>query len=425
MSEALTVPDGVDPLDHRAKMTGEYAERTFDMMVSSWACAACRKPVPPPPPLVIPFANYRSLGQLTETVQRSADAAVAGGAGHDPCPACHGQATLAAADYFAFSSALAADLVVRHAPGRAIELLKWSRAAGFTPQPSTPEIERAVGRDALIRSILAKKDEGEDAAGFALIKEAVASMPGEPTLLKFLPWVNRVGDLELSRAVAAAHVAARPDDADGRYWLAQATVEAVAKGLKPRAAIAEAVPELERAVAIRADYPDALIALANVSRIRGKDDDAERALRALVASHPDHAEGNYTLGLVLLAKHPAEALTCFERGEKSAPTDADYPRSRARALVALKRPDEARAAIARAKQLAPDDPRIDQVAAEITTGTQRGMSGAIKGVVYLVLVGVFATVAWVAYGAIAGAKAPAHTPAPAKAAEPHHPGKRH
>ena len=155
---------------------------------------------------------------------------------------------------------------------------------------------------------------------------------------------------------------AKPDAAEGHYWLAQATIEAINRGQKPQSAIDGVVPELERAIQLDTDYPDALIALANVSRLRKRDDEAEKALRALIENHPEHPEANYTLGLVLLEKSPGEALACFERGEIASPTDADYPRSRARALVALDRPEEARVAISRAKQLAPNDPRIDQVA---------------------------------------------------------------
>ena len=92
---------------------------------------------------------------------------------------------------------------------------------------------------------------------------------------------------------------------------------------------------------------------------------AEAALRALLAHHPDHPEANYTLGLILLVAKPEAALACFERGEAASPEDPDYPRSRARALLALGRLPEAREAIERAEELAPDDPRVAQVAGEL------------------------------------------------------------
>jgi Flp pilus assembly protein TadD len=78
----------------------------------------------------------------------------------------------------------------------------------------------------------------------------------------------------------------------------------------------------------------------------------------LLAMHPGHPEGSYTLGLMLLERNPARALACFEAGERVQPRDPDYPRGRARALLALDRYVEARAAAKRAHELAPDDPRV-------------------------------------------------------------------
>jgi tetratricopeptide (TPR) repeat protein len=117
---------------------------------------------------------------------------------------------------------------------------------------------------------------------------------------------------------------------------------------------------------------------------------------------PDHAVANYTLGLVLLPSQPAEALACFERGERAAPNDADYPRSRARALLALGRQAEAQAAIARAMELAPDDPRVHQAASEIQG--QNPMAKTIKRIVWIIvaltLLGVVAIVAYVVWSAM-------------------------
>ena len=92
------------------------------------------------------------------------------------------------------------------------------------------------------------------------------------------------------------------------------------------------------------------------------------------------------------------------------PHDADYPRSAARALIALGRHDEARVAIARAKQLAPNDPRIDQVASQITGGAQRQMTTVIRLVVAAVLIGVVVAIAWTVYSTMKSADRPAPRP---------------
>ncbi len=419
MSDYLTVPDGKDPLVHRAEMTGKYQARAFDMMKTAWVCSACAAEVPPPPAMFIPFAQYRTLDQLAEIVGKTTDETIAGGAGHGPCPKCNGASKLAHADYYFYNSEVASDLVVRHAPGAKPELAKWSLAGGTTAEAWSPAHDAGIARDALIRTLSAQRDEEDAEGSLATLREAVRVIPGDDELLKFLPWTNKVGDLALAAELASAHVKAKPDAAAGHYWLAQATIEAVGRGQKPPNAIDGVVPELERAIQLNPDYPDALIALANVSRIRRRDDEAEKALRALLANHPDHPEGNYTLGLVLLANNPAEALGCFERGEKAAPDDADYPRSRARALIALDRPEEARAAISRAKQLAPNDGRIDQVAAQIQTGTQKSMTTVIRLIVVLILLGVLGAVAWIVVSSMKSATTPAPTPHGAPPAAKH------
>jgi len=49
------------------------------------------------------------------------------------------------------------------------------------------------------------------------------------------------------------------------------------------------------------------------------------------------------------------------------PRDADYPRGRARALLALDRYAEARVAAARAQELAPEDPRVIELLSRLAT----------------------------------------------------------
>jgi tetratricopeptide (TPR) repeat protein len=400
----LTVPAGRDPLAHRAEQTARYGARTFDMMRSSWACTACGAEVPPPPPIVMPTAPYRSLAEAQGYVARAVDRALADGAEHDPCPRCGAASRLVHMDAYVHSAQLGSDLVLRHTPGQAPQLFTWSAANGLAPLVPTPDLDASIARDALLRTIGAAKDARNAALALQTIEEALARIGGDPDLLAFLPWVNGQRQLELSARVAEACVRARPEVAGGHYWRAQAIVERVGAGQAPRAAIDEAVPMLHEALRLQPDYPDASIALANVSRIRGKDDEAEGALRTLLARHPQHPEANYTLGLVLLPKSPAEALACFERGEKVAPTDPDYPRSRARALLALGRVPEAQAAIARAKQLAPNDPRVQEVEGLVLG--QSPMAQTIRWIVLGTFAFVFllivAIVGWVGWTIVRG-----------------------
>ena len=59
------------------------------------------------------------------------------------------------------------------------------------------------------------------------------------------------------------------------------------------------------------------------------------------------------------------ALEHFTRGEALAPEDPDYPLGRARALIRLRRMDEAREACERGRELAPEHPRIAEIEAAL------------------------------------------------------------
>ena len=428
----LNVPEGEDALKHRAEMTAEYGVRTFNLLRTSWACPACSAPVPGPEAMVLPSLSLPSLARAGEVLASTTAAAAAESDGAGPCPRCGGKTHLVSADLHLFCSKLGRDLVVRFAPGQPLQTLSWSLADGYAPVQVTPELEQTVARDSVFRAIGVAREHDDYAAARPLIAGAVRSMPGDPMLVELMPWMTRVGDFELAATLADAYAGARPEDGAGHYWRGQLLMEAINRGRAPKTRLDEVGALFAKAIALRPDYPDALIGVANVARMQGREPDAERALRDLLARHPDHPEGNYTLGLVLLPRSPGEALGCFERGEAKAPSDADYPRSRARALLALGRLPEARAAIARARELAPGDPRVDQVAAQIASGRAiavgpgpgatgaggNGMSMAIKAIVAVVLVGVAVGVGVIVMGSMRAAQsaappAPQHPAAPA------------
>jgi tetratricopeptide (TPR) repeat protein len=324
---------------------------------------------------------------------------------------------LAQADQHSFSSLAKRDLVVRVAPGAAPVLLDWSPATGYQPAAASAELDRAIAADAIVRTLGALRDdfeEHEDIESFlAVMAEGVARAPGTPDLLRFAPFLMKHDGADVVRTIADAHIQAAPRSAVGYYWKAQLLVEAAASG-GGNARIGEAAALLQQAVTLQPDYPDAQGALANVARLQGDEAKAEQTLRAILQNHPKHPEANYTLGLVLLAKNPAEALACFELGEQGAPNDPDYPRSKARALLALKRIPEARVALQRARSLSPDDPRIEQVAAQLAG--QNPVASAMKWIIRLVVLALLAGVGLYVYKLVSAAKPPAAaTPAaPAK-----------
>jgi Flp pilus assembly protein TadD len=61
--------------------------------------------------------------------------------------------------------------------------------------------------------------------------------------------------------------------------------------------------ELRRALAIDPAFVPASVNLAELDRVRGRDDEAETCLRQALARVPDDSALHYTLGLVLVRQH--------------------------------------------------------------------------------------------------------------------------
>jgi tetratricopeptide (TPR) repeat protein len=413
--EFLTMDDDATALATRAERTAEYGPRTFDMIRASYACPRCNRPTPAPVPLIPTRAPYRSLTEVQGALPGLLEAGARAGRQVPAC-SCGTAPVLAQADHHLFCSRTNADLVVRIATGQPPQLFGWTLPGGHQPMAPTPDLDRAVAADAILRTLGGLKDsfgDDEDFESFAtVLDEGIARTPENRALLELCPFLLKHGGSAFVARLAAAHLQAAPQSELGYYWRAQLLIESASRGGGDPRATAEAASLLERAVQIRPDYPDALIGLANLARLARDDASAEARLRALLAAHPQHPEGNYTLGLVLLPRDPAGALACFERGEASAPNDPDYPRSRARALLALGRKAEARTAIQRAASLAPDDPRIAQLQAEIGSGGGGSMASSIRWIVIAFIVAVFVGVGIFVFTIVKSAAPAAAPPAP-------------
>jgi tetratricopeptide (TPR) repeat protein len=358
-SQLLRVPTDVPPLVHRASMTREHGVYAFDFFRSAWWCHRCRAHVASgPPAAIIAMVTYSDVESFVANVESAARLAVDDVEAAPKCETCGDRAAIDHLDYHAFSTVRQADLVARFRTTRAVELLWWTLEGGFSPAVVDDATRAAFTRDALLRSARAARETGDDDKAFSALQAASTAIPGEPELLTFMPWLCSRKKTDIAGAIADAHTRSRPHDPDGWYWLAQVGVELVADGSFGPELLPQVEQHLYRALSIAPSHAHALVAVANVARIRKDDAAAITTLERLLAMHPGHPEGSYTLGLMLLERDPARALACFEAGEQVQPGDPDYPRGRARALLALGRFDEARAAAVRAHELAPDDPRI-------------------------------------------------------------------
>jgi tetratricopeptide (TPR) repeat protein len=412
--ELFTTPDGKDPMAHRAEMIAKYGTRVLDMVRPRWACTSCRAAVPGDT-LILPAVEYRSVQDAIGFFHRfvgelaTAPAVMSGVPGQElavqiqfpegrpmRCPACGGSPALQDAQVHLYSSAHQRDLILYLSAQAAPQLMLDGAPLAWSAQ-----LEATFGRDALIRALECARESEDVALTATVMTQAAQRIPGDPEAMKFLPYLNDHGAYDAVLAMADATAQAQPAGADGPFWRAQVLLQR-ANQTSDRAQAAQARALLDRALQIDPGHADAGVALANLARIDRRDDEAARVLRAVLQRTPDHAVANYTLGLVLLPSQPAEALACFERGERAAPNDADYPRSRARALLALGRQAEAQAAIARAMELAPDDPRVHQAASEIQG--QNPMAKTIKRIVWIIvaltLLGVVAIVAYVVWSAM-------------------------
>jgi tetratricopeptide (TPR) repeat protein len=349
-------------------MTREYGVYAFDFFRSAWWCHRCRAHVASgPPAAVVALVTYSDVDSFVAAVQSAAKAAVEEADATPKCETCGDPAAIDHLDYHAYSSVKRADLVARFRTTKPVDLLWWSTEQGFGPAALDDATRAGFARDALLRGARAGRETGDIDRACDRLQAAAALIPGDPELLTFLPWLCAQKKVTVGGAIAEAHTRAHPHDPEGWYWLAQIGVEIVAAGDFGPDLLPQVEQHLQKALSIAPSHAQALVAVANIARIRGDQATAISTLERLLAMHPGHPEGSYTLGLMLLERDPARALACFESGEKVQPKDADYPRGRARALLALGRYDDAKAAAKRAHELAPDDARVVELMARFTS----------------------------------------------------------
>ncbi|WP_201099205.1 tetratricopeptide repeat protein [Thiocystis minor] len=138
---------------------------------------------------------------------------------------------------------------------------------------------------------------------------------------------------------------------------AQATEAALKQGI--RLFQAGRHDEAERAIRgiliTSPDHPDALQTLGMIAAHKGHTDQAERLLRKCIALAPKHAAAHINLGNVLIgANNVAEAAVVYQRAVELAPRLPAAHYNLGRCLRALGRLDDAMSAYRRALKLDPD-----------------------------------------------------------------------
>jgi tetratricopeptide (TPR) repeat protein/ubiquinone/menaquinone biosynthesis C-methylase UbiE len=119
--------------------------------------------------------------------------------------------------------------------------------------------------------------------------------------------------------------------------------------------IDDASAHYERALALKADYVEALSNLGNVRLMQGRAEDAIGLHKRALAHNPDYAEGQMNLGNALREQgKPGEAVVRYERAIALRPDYAEALSNLGNALHDLGKLAEARASYERALAVRPD-----------------------------------------------------------------------
>ncbi|HEY3356253.1 MAG TPA: tetratricopeptide repeat protein [Polyangia bacterium] len=357
-------------LEFRHRQTARYGARTLDQIFAELACKECGTSIADPGVRPVEYVDYGTVDELLESATRACKSMQPPPAA---CVNCQGKAKIVHLDYHTFSSGLGRDLVVRCQVkggllgGVKTELWTWDLEGGYRPlgDAAPPELTQRFGRDAAVRGAWTEIELKGVRQALPKIEQVVGMLAGHKVLMEFIPPLLSVGKAALAARIAQAHVDSWPNEPIGHYWLAQILIQAIAHGVVNVARLDEAQRLLDRALSVDPNHGPSLCERANLPRLRGDTEAAYAGLTELARLRPDLPDAHYHLGVMSLDQAPAKALECFSRAEQAGPEAADYPLGRARALVKLGRFDEARQALARARELAPEHPRLKEVEAQL------------------------------------------------------------
>jgi tetratricopeptide (TPR) repeat protein len=216
-------------------------------------------------------------------------------------------------------------------------------------------------RDACFRAIRSAAERGGIRSALGAIEEVAQYHRGDCELLAYAPQLLGAGRADLLGHIASLHIALRRDEADGYFWLAMAIYDNVNRGVHSAQMLKQAEVHLMRALELKPNYPEAACGLCRVARARGDREGARRCFERAIARFGQDPSLHGELADLELERDPNVALAWYARAEALAPDDAEWPLGQARALARLTRFDEAEAALARARRLNPQHPRLRAV----------------------------------------------------------------
>jgi putative PEP-CTERM system TPR-repeat lipoprotein len=171
------------------------------------------------------------------------------------------------------------------------------RAAHENPDALPPSLD--------LLDLLLRRRKSEKA--LLLARQLEASHPGEPSVLTLLADAqSQAGDQHAALESLEKLATAQPQSAETQYRIATVQV-----ALKDRDAMRSA---LNKALALRPDYPQAQVLLIQSQLLDGAQADAMRVARQVQQQHPDSPLGLKLEGDILMAgKQAAKAVDAYQR----------------------------------------------------------------------------------------------------------------
>jgi tetratricopeptide (TPR) repeat protein len=266
------------------------------------------------------------------------------------------------ASYYAYHSGRGVDLVVSLAAGRPVAT--WG-GSGAPIERLSAEEERTLLEDAALRNAAGTIEVGGIESAYEAIQAALAAAPKRAELMQFARQLVTVRKFSIAGQLVDARLKADPNDAWALLLDAKMTMTLVNSQQWEKKRLVDAERSLSRVLSLAPDWVEAWLLWCDIPRFGGDASASVPRFLELLRRKPQVDIAHYNLAAIYLSSEPARALEHLVAGERLAPQDADYPFGAARALLALERLDEARAAFQRGVALDPKHRLVEQLEARL------------------------------------------------------------
>lgn len=274
------------------------------------------------------------------------------------------------ARYYSYHSGLGADVVIELSRGVPVA----TRVTGLgreLVQSLGAGDERVLAEDAALREVAGSMEERGLDASLGAIGIALEVARGRAELLPVAVDLIRAGKYALAVSVVEQRLQLAPDDVNAMLLDARITINLVRDGRLGLEHLKRADDRFQRVLALDPNDLRALSMWSEVPRLAGNPTGSVPRYEAVLARFPGCEVAHYSLATLLLGNQPQRALLHFSAGERLCPEDPDYSIGRARALLAMGCIEEARAALARARDLAPAHPVLPLLEVYTSFGRER------------------------------------------------------